>query len=162
MSKPQKPAYEVDFKVLSPTDIDNAQDRLINEVKDVLLQPPEATAILLRYYRWNKEKLFDAYMEHQEEVLEAAGLGDEAASAVRLQQVSGFVCDICINDDPDISTFALKCGHRFCADCYKHYLASKVKDEGEAARIKCPGEGCNRIVDSKSLELLLEEDLKDR
>src|ERR1700749_2013433 len=64
-------AYEVDFKVFSPGDIDAAQERLINEVKDVLGQPPEATAILLRYHHWNKEKLLDAYMEHQEDVLEA-------------------------------------------------------------------------------------------
>jgi ariadne-1 len=152
----------VDFKVFSPEDIDAAQERLINEVKDVLGQPPEATAILLRYHHWNKEKLLDAYMEHQEDVLEAAGLGDESSSNDRIQQVSGFVCDICLDDDPEISTFALKCEHRFCVDCYKTYLASKIKDEGEAARIKCPGGGCNRIVDSKSLEMLLADYLKNR
>jgi len=61
-----------------------------------------------------------------------------------------------------LSTFAMKCGHRFCVDCYQQYLAQKIKEEGEAARIKCPGDGCNRIVDSKSLDLLVSEDLKDR
>jgi ariadne-1 len=162
MPKDEKPAYEVDFHVFSPQDIDTAQDCLINEVKDVLGQSPEATAILLRYHRWNKEKLFDAYMEHQEDVLEAAGLGDESTKAARISKISGFMCDICFNDAPDMQTFALRCDHRFCMDCYKTYLASKVKDEGEAARIQCPGEGCHRIVDSKSLELLLAEDLKSR
>jgi ariadne-1 len=152
----------VDFKVFSPNDIDDAQIRLINEVKDILGQSPESTAILLRYHRWNKEKLFDAYMEHQEDVLEAAGLGDESTNHILILRISGFVCDICLDDDPEMDTCALKCEHRFCKNCYKRYLASKVKDEGEAARIKCPGDGCNRIVDSKSIEQLLAENLKHR
>jgi ariadne-1 len=162
MTKPERPSYEVDFKVFSPQDIDGAQERLIKEVKDVLGQPPEATAILLRHHRWNKEKLFDAYMEHQEEVIEAAGLGDEKAYAARIQKVPGFVCDICFDDSSDLSTFALKCSHRYCLDCYRTYLVSKITEEAEAARIKCPGGDCNRIVDSKSLELLLPESLKER
>lgn len=162
MTRPERSAYEVPFKVFSPQDIDHAQERLISEVKDVLGQPPETTAILLRYHRWNKEKLFDEYMEHREEVLEAAGLADETASVTRVQSLSGFSCNICLDDEQGIKTFSLRCGHRFCLDCYKTYIASKVKDESEAARIKCPGEGCNRIVDSKSLEILIEEELKDR
>jgi ariadne-1 len=162
MAKPERAAYEVPFKVFSPKDIDAAQEALINEVKDVLGQPPESTAILLRYYRWNKERLLDAYMERQDDVLEAAGLGDDNEGPARIQTVPGFCCDICFDDDADMATFALKCGHRFCLDCYTKYLTSKIKDEGEAARIKCPGEACNRIVDSKSLELLLAEDLKPR
>ena len=56
----------------------------------------------------------------------------------------------------------MKCGHRFCVDCYKHYLSQKIREEGEAARIRCPGDGCNRIVDSQSLDLLVSLDLKDR
>jgi ariadne-1 len=162
MARNEKPAYEVNFKVFSPTDIDGAQDRLIKEVKDVLGQPPEATAILLRYHRWNKEKLFDAYMEHQHEIIEAAGLGDEKIYSARVQKLKGFTCDICFDDEANISTFSLKCGHRYCLNCYKTYLVSKITEEAEAARIKCPGEDCNRIVDSKSLELLLPENLKER
>ena len=56
----------------------------------------------------------------------------------------------------------MKCGHRYCVDCYRQYLAQKIKDEGEAARIQCPTAGCNRIVDSKSLDLLVAAELKAR
>jgi ariadne-1 len=102
-------------------------------------------------------------MEQQEEVLESAGLGETADSnPPRLEKVKGFVCDICCEDDANLDTFAMRCGHRFCADCYKQYLYTKIKDEGEAARIMCPGEGCNRVVDSKSLDLLVNDALRDR
>jgi ariadne-1 len=162
ITRHEKQPYEVDFKVCTPKDIDAAQVRLINEVKDVLGQPPESAAILLRYFRWNREKLIEQYMEKQSEILEAAGLGEEDESEGRIKEVSGFMCDICCDDSSPMTTFALKCGHRFCVDCYKTYLDSKVKYEGEAARIKCPGDRCNRIVDSKSMRLLMTEDLRDR
>lgn len=162
VTKETRKPYEVDFKVYSPGDIQKYQASVVDEVTDLLEQPPEAAAILLRYFRWNKERLVEAYMDKREQVLEQAGLGDDEASVPRIKKISGFVCDICCEDDADMDTFAMKCGHRFCLDCYRHYLASKIKDEGEAARIKCPGDACNRIVDSKSIDLLLPTDLRER
>lgn len=162
ITKVQKHAYEVDFKVYSPDDIALYQEQAVLQAKDLLGQPPEATAILLRYFHWNREKLIEAYMDRQSEVLEAAGLGEDPATGERIEKMSGFVCDICCNDEPHIVTFAMKCEHRFCLDCYKTYVVSKIRDEGEAARIKCPGNACNRIVDSKSLDSLISDDLKER
>jgi ariadne-1 len=162
ITKIQKKAYEVDFKVYSPDDIRQFQEKEINEVKDLLGQPPENAAILLRRYRWNRERLLDAYMEKQMEVLDAAGLEEDESGHSKIQTVPGFMCDICCEDEPDMPTFALKCQHRFCVECYKTYLASKIKDEGEAARIRCPGDGCNRVVDSRSLNTLISGSLKDR
>ena len=160
--KPKQKPYEVDFKIYGPGDIQSHQDQQIDEVSAILGQPPEATAILLRHSRWNKERLIESYMDKQETVLEEAGLGLSLAKPPELKQVKGFVCEICCEDDPGLETFSMKCGHRFCVNCYRQYLAQKIKDEGEAARIKCPGDGCNRIVDSKSLDLLVAADLKDR
>ncbi|KAL1636622.1 hypothetical protein SLS58_009747 [Diplodia intermedia] len=161
--KPSKKSYEVDFKVYSPGDIQAYQNRVIDEVSQILGQPAESTAILLRYARWNKERLIEQYMDKQEELLEDAGLGDDVAGVVKIAKAgSDFMCDICADDDPELDTFAMRCGHRFCVPCWKQYLYTKIKDEGEAARIKCPGSDCNRIVDSKSLELLVAEDLKAR
>ena len=152
----------MDYKVLSPTDIQAQQDSQIDEVASILEQPPEASAILLRYLRWNKERLIETYMEKSDELLEAAGLGPDAAEKPKTQVVSGFTCDICCEDEPGLETYALKCGHRYCVDCYRQYLAQKIASEGEAARIQCPTRGCNRIVDSKSLEFLVADELKDR
>ena len=160
--KPAKKAYEVDFTVYSPAEIQRHQDVQIEEVAAVLGQPAEATAILLRYMRWNKEKLIDVYMERPEKLIEEAGLGPDNVNIPRTQSFKGFVCGICCEDGPGLETYALKCGHRYCVDCYQHYLAQKVRDEGEAARIQCPTRGCHRIVDSKSLDLLVAKDLKSR
>jgi hypothetical protein len=160
--KPSKNAFGVDFKVLSPQDIQANQSTQIDEVSMVIDLPPEFSAILLRYTRWNKEKLVEAYMERPEGLLEAAGLGPESAGSRKIMIVDGFMCDICCEDEPGLETFAMICGHRYCVECYRHYLGQKIKEEGEAARIECPSDGCHRIVDSKSLDLLLTGDLVDR
>ncbi|GAB7360966.1 hypothetical protein MBLNU230_g0949t1 [Neophaeotheca triangularis] len=160
--QPSKKAFEVDHKVYSPGDIQQYQDKQIDEVATLLEQPKESTAILLRHSRWNKERLIETYMDNQEETLDKSGLGQDISGPPRTETIEGFVCDICCDDDPTLLSFAMKCGHRFCVDCYRRYLSQKIKDEGEAARIKCPGDGCGRIVDSKSLDLLVTEDLKDR
>jgi ariadne-1 len=161
--KPTKHAYEVEFKVFDPEEIQSHQDKQIEEVSNILSQEPEATAILLRHLRWNKERLIDQYMEKTDEVLESAGLGEKAQThPPRIERVPGFACDICCEDGADLDTFAMKCEHRFCVDCYQQYLQTKIKDEGEAARIRCPGDACNRIVDSKSLDLLVSGDLRNR
>ena len=160
--KPSKLPYEIDFQVLGPEQIQEQQDEQTNEVAAILSQPPEATAILLRYMRWNKERLIDTYMEKPEELLETAGLGQDASDIPSTTKVKGFTCDICCEDDDELQTYALKCGHRYCVDCYVQYLTSKIKDEGEAALIQCPTSGCNRIIDSKTLEFLVTAKLKTR
>lgn len=152
----------MEFKVYGPDDIQAHQDNQIQEVSAILGQPPEASAILLRHFRWNKERLIEAYMEKQASVLEKAGLGGDAGQAPKTKIVKGFMCDICFEDELGMESYALKCAHRYCIACYGHYLSQKIKEEGEAARIQCPTEGCARIVDSKSLELLVTPELKAR
>ncbi|TKA30353.1 hypothetical protein B0A50_02580 [Salinomyces thailandicus] len=161
--RPAKKAFEVDFNVYSPGDIQHQQDRQVEEVATLLEQPAEQTAILLRFMSWNKERLIEQYMDNQEEVLDKAGLGANMSSnPPRLEAIDGFTCDICCEDEPGLQSFAMNCGHRFCVDCYRQYLGQKIREEGEAARIKCPGDGCNKVMDAKSLDLLVTSDLTDR
>lgn len=154
--------YEVDIQVLSPANIQARQKRQIEDVTPVLGLPPESTAILLRFTRWNKEKLIESYMDRPDDVLEEAGLGPSFSEAPRTEALKGFICGICYEDEPGLQSYAMKCNHRFCVDCYTQYLSQKIKEEGEAARIQCPKDGCHRIVDSMSLKLLVPKELQDR
>ena len=160
--KQTRKAFETEFEVYSPEDIRAQQDVQINEVSTILGQQPEASAILLRFARWNREKLLEQYMDQQDAVLESAGLGPSTSGPPKIESIKDFTCEICYEDEEGMGTYALKCGHRYCVDCYRRYLSHKIKEEGEAARIQCPKEGCNRVIDSKSLNLLVADDLKDR
>lgn len=161
--KKKKAAYEITYKVFEPQDIKKQQDVLIDEVNMILNISKEEAAILLRHFRWNKERLIDDYMDKgQHQVLEAAGLAQTDAKLPRLETIPGFVCDICCEEGEGLESFAIKCGHRYCVDCYRHYLSQKIREEGEAARIQCPADGCNLIIDARSLDLLLTTELTER
>ncbi|KAK2871863.1 hypothetical protein FQN49_002751 [Arthroderma sp. PD_2] len=160
--KPVQQPYETDSTTLSPGDITREQNVQINEVSSILGLPSESAAILLRFSRWNREKLIESYMDHPEKTLEEAGLGSTFSLNPKTEVMPGFMCEICCEDGSDLQTYAMRCGHRFCVDCYSHYLGQKIKEEGEAARIECPQDQCHRIVDSKSLGLLVSEELRDR
>ncbi|KAJ0338447.1 hypothetical protein COL922a_005574 [Colletotrichum nupharicola] len=158
----KKVAYDISFKVYKPEDIQSQQDDMIDEVNMILNIRKEDVAILLRHFRWNKERLIEDYMDTPNKVLEAAGLGSNVTGPPKLDAIPGFMCDICCEDEEGLQTFSLKCGHRYCVDCYRHYLNQKIREEGEAARIQCPAEGCGRIIDSKSLDLLVTPELGSR
>lgn len=161
-SPKKKVSYDLTYKVYEPQDIQKQQDELIDEVNMILELSKEDAAILLRYFRWNKERLIDDYMDKPRKVLEAAGLGSCSNAAPHLEARPGFMCEICCEDDNNLQTFAMKCGHRYCVDCYQHYLTQKIREEGEAARIQCPSDGCHRILDARSLDLLVAHDLQHR
>ncbi|KAH7322868.1 RING-5 [Stachybotrys elegans] len=160
--KKKKLAHVVSFKVFEPADIQRQQDDMIDEVNMILDMSKEDAAILLRHFRWNKERLLEDYMDRPEKVMEAAGLSHNSNTLPRLEVIPNFMCDICCEDEEGLQSFAMKCGHRYCVDCYRHYLTQKIRDEGEAARIQCPSDGCGRILDSRSLDLLVTADLTDR
>ncbi|KAK7950904.1 E3 ubiquitin-protein ligase [Apiospora aurea] len=102
-------AYDVGYKVYSPGDIQKQQEEMMNEVNMILEMSKEDAAILLRHFRWNKERLIEDFMDNSDKVVEAAGI--------------------------------------------------KIREEGEAARIQCPAEGCSRIIDARSLDLLVTPEL---
>ncbi|CAI4219599.1 unnamed protein product [Parascedosporium putredinis] len=158
----KKKAYETTHKVFEPSDIQRQQSEMIDEVNMICDIRKEDAAILLRHFRWQKERLLEDYMDRPKKVLEAVGLGRSSSNLPKLEIVPGFMCDICCEDGDDLQTFAMKCGHRFCVDCYRRYLTQKIKEEGEAARIQCPADGCPRILDSRSLDILVMPDLQGR
>ncbi|KAK6087090.1 IBR domain-containing protein [Seiridium cupressi] len=158
----KKIAYDISYRVHSPDDIMHQQTEMMDEVNMILEMRPEDAAILLRYFRWNKERLMEDYMDNGSKVLEAAGLRSTSDNLPKLETIPGFMCDICCDDEEGLQSFALKCGHRFCVDCYRQYLTQKIREEGEAARIQCPSEGCSRIIDARSLDLLVTPELTDR
>ncbi|KAI1398403.1 ring finger protein [Hypoxylon fuscum] len=154
--------FDVSYKVYEPKDIQDQQEEMVNEVNMILEMRKEDAAILLRHFRWNKERLIEDYMDNPPKVLEAAGLGPSSKVPPKIEVIPGFTCDICCEDEEGLRNFAMKCGHRYCVDCYRQYLHQKIREEGEAARIQCPAEGCHRIIDARSLDLLVTPQLATR
>jgi ariadne-1 len=52
--------------------------------------------------------------------------------------------------------YKASCGHQFCKDCWKHYLTTKIKDDG-VANIKCPAHNCAFQMDDGIIQSLIED-----
>ncbi|CEP13362.1 hypothetical protein [Parasitella parasitica] len=158
--KQQKKAYQVDYNVLDSLHLKSKQDKEVSQVSAILGLSSEDAATLLRYFRWNKEKLFEQYMDSSEKVLKLAGVSsvsDLKHSIVLARDIgTDFMCDICCDDSSDMETISVSCGHRFCRTCYTHYVVQKIREEGESRRIQCPDSKCAVIVDEKTVELLVD------
>ncbi|KAG1153320.1 hypothetical protein G6F37_010461 [Rhizopus arrhizus] len=156
--KQQKKAYEVDYQVLNSDNLKTKQDTEISQVSMILGLSMEDSATLLRYFRWNKEKLFEQYMDSPEKVLQQAGVSSATTnrSFKSAAALDNFVCDICCDDSGEMDTVCISCEHRFCKNCYTQYLYQKIR-EGESRRIQCPESECTLIVDEKTVELLVDK-----
>lgn len=152
--KSVKPAYLVDCKQLSVEDLKQTIAQEMLHVANILGCTEETAGTLLRFYKWNKEKLIESYMEDDLKTTKAAGVlfsEDEPKFMI----VPGFCCDICCGDEHDLQTLALSCNHRFCINCYEQYLTMKITEEGESRHIKCPASDCKLIVDQKTVEMVV-------
>ncbi|CAJ0846743.1 13545_t:CDS:2 [Entrophospora sp. SA101] len=148
--KERKKSYQVEFKVHSIENIVKNQEDEISHVSNILGIQKQHAATLLRHFRWNKERLIERYMEEEKAVLKSAGVITDINKAPKFMRSRSFTCDVCCNDD-DLNTIALSCDHRFCKDCYEHYLTQKIKEEGESRRISCMANKCNVIVDETTV-----------
>ncbi|KAI0345047.1 hypothetical protein BDW22DRAFT_990646 [Trametopsis cervina] len=134
---------------------------------------PAIAAILLQHFRWNEERLLEQYMDSPGDVLRASGEPQNvehepftdnydgtppASKRARLDSPmanrEAFDCPICCESLPSTDgTFKLRCGHRFCDNCWLEYATTKIKGEGQSF-FKCMQDGCATTMDEASLERL--------
>jgi ariadne-1 len=143
------------------------------------MQPPIAL-VLLQHHRWNHERLLERYMDSYLDVLRACGepqnvdvtLDDDydgsppvskrARLDPRVTSVQTFNCPICCDSLPlKDDTFRLRCGHRFCKNCWKEYAVTMIKSEGQCF-FRCMENGCSTIVDEASIEHIVPEVIFER
>ncbi|RUP50342.1 hypothetical protein BC936DRAFT_139583 [Jimgerdemannia flammicorona] len=159
--KNRKRTYEVEFSVHSVANIVASQQKEVSQVSSILGIRQEHSATLLRHFRWNKERLIERYMDDPDKVMLKAGIITNNSLVPHWEPAAkfpGFMCDICCDDDADLQTLSLSCRHRFCGNCYRHYLSQKIREEGESRRIQCPQDGCNVIVDEETVKTAMDKE----
>ncbi|EEB06492.2 hypothetical protein SJAG_01533 [Schizosaccharomyces japonicus yFS275] len=154
----KKKAYDVDFKVATIQDLRNWQAENLEHIMSITGLTREQTLALFRYFRWNKERLLEKYVEDPERTLKQAGVesSDQHQHSVVKKQAT---CNICF-DEGMLEMFGMDCGHEACKECYQHYLTTRIQ-EGESL-VQCPEENCSHIVSRASFDLLLPKNVLDR
>ena len=79
----------------------------------------------------------------------------------QLPQKLTFYCAICYTDYDQNQTpikFLEKCGHTFCADCFKDNYRCLIEDMGQTHNLKCPEFECKVHASEAEIKELLETD----
>eukprot|EP00164_Ancoracysta_twista_P002815 GFYU01003744.1.p1 GENE.GFYU01003744.1~~GFYU01003744.1.p1 ORF type:complete len:505 (-),score=117.93 GFYU01003744.1:15-1529(-) len=161
MDSGKKDGISHDQKCYKPADILAMQTAAIDETSELLGISRAQAGVLLRFYRWNKEKLQERYFEDPQGECEKAGvnfgLSTAGSNADRDKEPKeGDVCGICFDEDTPIAELNhTGCGHFFCQDCYAQYMTMKV-EEGQST-ITCPTPDCYVVVDEDLVKACVDE-----
>jgi len=144
------------YQVLEKEQLISESSSLINETKEVLGLPSKAlTAVLLRHFKWNKEKLIERYMEQPEKVLESCGLTSLILEKKPKNPNRTINCLICLEDIVEDETFALACGYRYCRTCWSTFLEMRIEEGAESVYTRCMSPGCKEIVHEEAFKTVV-------
>jgi ariadne-1 len=120
-------------------------------VAGILELSHEEAGVLLRHYRWNREKLLDEVITDRDAALRRAGLDPETAGLAKgggagNESSVTFDCIVCGSENLKIpgDGAALSCGHAFCKDCWEGHLTVSI-NEGNATTAHCMAEKVNNF-----------------
>ena len=156
--QPEKP-----FVCLQEDDIAAEQEREIQKIAELLSVSMPQAAGLLRFFKWNKDKLLTRFFDDPDGVLELAGVKVKTTPAAGSEEM-GIVmvenrCSICDEEaGDDLELFALDCKHYFCALCWDQYLSMNIQ-EGQSGLIPCPSYDCGLLIDEPFVKQIVSEEI---
>jgi len=116
------------YNVLSHDDIVEQQTNLIRKTSELLGVTFSDARVLLKVMKWDSDKLYLEYTDNTDAVCKKAGIDPTKNQTVTGKKGTG-ECLICMEYSDDITN--LSCGHGYCADCWKDYLAIEVKEKNQ-------------------------------
>eukprot|EP01116_Phalansterium_solitarium_P024472 TRINITY_DN8991_c0_g1_i2.p1 TRINITY_DN8991_c0_g1~~TRINITY_DN8991_c0_g1_i2.p1 ORF type:complete len:624 (-),score=203.46 TRINITY_DN8991_c0_g1_i2:146-1888(-) len=140
--------------VLDKTRLVRSVEEQIERISATLAVPHATSSALLRFYKWDEQKLTECYFEDPDRVLQKAGVAaaPTGSASVSAPATASDECGVCF-ETLDGPCEAMACGHRFCDDCWAAYFNIKVA-EGESLGISCMAQKCPCKVPSSLVQRL--------
>lgn len=135
-----------DYHVIDEEELLQEQQALISEITQVLEISAPVVSVLLRYFGWDKEKLFEDYYADPVKTKHDAGVEYAGTSAPVIPKGVKVDCNICCDEYPASQIFGMGCGHMYCLYCWKPYLSLKIREGPICVTTTCPAHGCKEVV----------------
>jgi Zinc finger, C3HC4 type (RING finger) len=117
------------IQILPAKDLLPEMQARLKDVTEMLDIPSAAAAVLLREYKWSKERLMEVFCSDSENVLKKCGIYHRCNPKPPLKN-PGNNCPICYDPMEDGQKLAMPCGHEFCMDCWHDFCANAIQEEG--------------------------------
>lgn len=143
------------FECLSRDNMIDETRRMTQEMQDVLKIPyPSLAASLLRIYSYNKDALVEEFVENPKKVCQKAGIPYPFSTSAEISgsDSSPLECLVCMDEYSPNDSFALPCGHRYCAGCWRYYLDTQIDDGPGCISAHCMAPSCIFIVHEEAFK----------
>eukprot|EP00033_Pygsuia_biforma_P003688 GCRY01004040.1.p1 GENE.GCRY01004040.1~~GCRY01004040.1.p1 ORF type:complete len:532 (-),score=106.18 GCRY01004040.1:678-2081(-) len=127
---------------LTVADVRAQQNEETQNVAEILSIPMSSAEILLRHFRFDRDRLLTRYLENPEATCREAGIMTTSETKSSDCSDGAGPCPICVDAIKEESRVTLPCGHFLCHDCFVQYLTGKIQ-EGQSIEIICPMYKCN-------------------
>ncbi|KAL1542324.1 RBR-type E3 ubiquitin transferase [Salvia divinorum] len=130
------------YKTLTENCIKNLQESDISTVSAALSVPRGVACSLLFSNSWDLHSACDQWLT-------------AAAAANPPQQGSTpkhVICNICFEKFRPHRMASAGCGHLFCTQCWRSYVANAIKDGAACLTLRCPENGCGAAVTTDMVE----------
>uniref|UniRef100_A0A7S2SZF8 RBR-type E3 ubiquitin transferase n=2 Tax=Chloropicon primus TaxID=1764295 RepID=A0A7S2SZF8_9CHLO len=138
------------FACLDEATVMAKAETLVAKASSLLSLPSSSSKALLRYYKWDENRLSDVWFSDEAKVREAVGLKGESHSAgEESTSTSGgqaSLCGICFENYPKEEMFAMECGHAFCRTCWRSYAENAIDEGAGSLQLRCINPDCKLLV----------------
>uniref|UniRef100_A0AAV1VI51 RBR-type E3 ubiquitin transferase n=1 Tax=Peronospora matthiolae TaxID=2874970 RepID=A0AAV1VI51_9STRA len=145
-----------EYHVIDEEELLQEQHALIHEIAQVLEISTSEASVLLRYFSWNKEKLFEEYYADPVKVKHEAGVEFADKQAPVIPASTKVDCKICCDEYAASDVFGMGCGHVYCLGCWKPYLSLKIGEGPVCVTTTCPAHGCKEVVSESIFEKIVD------
>ena len=108
---------------LTSKEIFSRIENIVQEVMILLSENFDNALIILRSFRWSKEKVGNEYFNDSDKYLEDFGITLKKKINVEIWKEKA--CSICLEKSKLIES-SLICKHQLCSDCWMNYFNFKV------------------------------------
>lgn len=149
---------------LSPEQLQADQDELTGHISEILSIPEDHASVLLLAFKWDKEKLLDAFYSDPDRTRARAGAIQGELGNMNPQRMrESFVCPVTYESVPYSDTMSMGCEepgqveHRFSLDAWEHFLHCRVGEGAVCLFTLCQAQGCSCIVSPRVWRLVLNQ-----
>jgi len=142
------------FECLDEASVSRKAEALVIQTSSLLSLSTHEAKALLRFYKWDENRLNDEWFSEEDKVRDKVGLlledrdkaSGEGTSTSAQGAVDPSLCGICFENFPEDDMFAMECGHGFCRSCWNSYSQTAIDEGPSCLQLRCIQPSCNKLV----------------
>ncbi|KAK9832545.1 hypothetical protein WJX81_007928 [Elliptochloris bilobata] len=137
------------YVVFSEEQLRERQEEAISAVTSVLSISRGEAVRVLRQCKWDVNRVNEEWFTDMDAVRQKVGILEEQPVA----STSGKeTCQICFDEVQAREMRSARCGHLFCRDCWRGYVANAINSGPSALNLRCPLPECTAAVPTAVVE----------